>query len=442
MKAKQLSRRTVLRGTGAAIALPFLEAMAPRTLLAAPAAKVPVRAAFFFIPNGVNMGHWKPGRAPGLPPTLMPLKDVADRIMIITGLAQRNASSLGDGAGDHARDSAAYLTGAHPTKTAGKDIKVGVSVDQLAAQKVGHLTRLASLELGTRGGAQSGNCDSGYSCAYSSNISWRTESSPMAKEINPRQVFIRLFGDPTARKSEAEMLKNAAYMKSALDLVLADAQSLRSKLGYSDQQKLDEYLDSIRTIEKQIQGNLRGSNKPPPDLQVPGGIPRGDHKTHLRLLMDLLVAAFQTDSTRIATFMVANSGSNRTFPDIGINEGHHTLSHHGNGKARMDKIARIDKWYVEQLAYMLGKMKAIKEERGTLLDNSMIVYGGAISDGNRHNHEDLPCLLAGRGGGTIRSGRHLKASGGTPMCDLFVSILQRLKVRTAKFGDSRKALPL
>ncbi len=436
-----ISRRTLLRGAGTAIALPFLEGMLPRTLLAAPAAKAPVRLGFFFIPNGVNMEAWRPPKAPGqLPETLQPLKPVITKINHISGLAHKNAEAGGDGAGDHARDSAAFLTGARPKKTDGKDIQAGVSIDQFAAAQLGESTRLPSLELGTQGGAQSGNCDSGYSCAYSSNISWKSPSQPMAKEINPRELFVRLFGDPKARASEQEVAREAGFLRSQLDLVLEDVKRLKARIGASDQAKLDEYLEGVRAIEKQIQAVEKAPKGPPPDLQVPTGVP-GDHGQHIRMLGDLLVAAFQTDTTRVATFMLANSGSNRTFPEAGVNEGHHTLSHHSGDKAKLDRIKKIDLFYVQQFAYLLEKMNAIKEENGTLLDNVLILYGGAISDGNAHNHNDLPILLAGRGGGTVPGGRFLKLSG-QPVCNLFLSMCDRAKVKAVTFGDGTKRLPI
>ena len=436
----QISRRALLRGTGAAIALPFLEAMFPRTLLAAPAAKTPLRAAFFYIPVGMNMEAWRPPKTPGLPETLAPLKAFAGSINHITGLQQKNAEGLGDGAGDHARDGSVFLTGMHPKKTDGKDINVGISADQVIAQQVGGDTRFPSLELGTDGGAQSGNCDSGYSCAYSSNISWRTASTPNAKEINPRNLFIRLFGDPKAKNSEAEIAREASYTRSILDMVNEDSKRLRVRLGVSDQAKLDEYLEGVRAIEKQIQGVEKMASSPPPVIDLPSGVP-SDHGEHIKLLMDVLAAAFQTDSTRIATFMFANSGSNRTFPSIGVKEGHHTLSHHAGNKDKLDQVKKIDKWYIEQFAHFLEKLNAVKEEKGTVLDNSMIVYGGALSDGNRHNHDDLPVLLAGKGGGTIAGGRFLKMQG-QPMCSLYLSLFDRLKVKAVQFGDTAKRAAL
>jgi len=436
----QISRRALLRGTGAAIGLPFLEAMLPRTLLAAPAAKPPVRAAFFYIPVGMNMEAWRPPKTPGLPETLLPLKAVAGSICHITGLQQKNAEGLGDGAGDHARDGSVYLTGMHPKKTNGKDINVGVSVDQMIAQHIGADTRFPSLELGTDGGAQSGNCDSGYSCAYSSNISWRTPNQPNTKETSPRNLFIRLFGDPKARASEAEVAREASYTRSILDMVNEDSKRLRSRLGVSDQGKLDEYLEGVRAVEKQIQGTEKMAASPPPTIELPAGAP-ADHGEHIKILTDILAAAFQTDSTRVATFMLANSGSNRTFPNLGITEGHHTLSHHAGDKNKLEKIKKIDKFYIELFARFLEKLHAVKEERGTLLDNSMIVYGGALSDGNRHNHDDLPILFAGRGGGTVAGGRFLRMQG-QPLNGLFLSMMDRLRVRVAQFGDTGRRVAL
>ena len=435
----KLDRRTFLRGAGVAIALPYLDAMTPAfASVAAP----PVRLGFIFVPNGSNMSQWSPNpKIKGLPPTLLPLTKVAAKVNILTGLDQKNGDALGDGAGDHARDSAAYLTGAHPVKTAGKEIKVGVSADQFAAQQVGKLTRLPSLEIGTEGSAQSGNCDSGYSCAYSSNISWRTPSSPMAKETSPRNLFIRLFGDPDAAADEAEKAREATYLKSMLDLALDDVKKLKAKLGAADSGKLEEYLDAVREIESQIQAVEKTPKGPPKDLAIPKGPAPKDFEQHLHIMSDLLVAAFQTDTTRIATFMFANSGANHTYPMLGINEGHHTISHHAGDKSKLDQLAKIDEFHVKQFAYLLEKMDGVKEEKGTLLDNVMIVYGGAISDPNAHNHHDLPILLAGKGGNTIQSGRVIK-NGAAPLCNLFLSLFDRMKVKAETFGDSTKRLVL
>lgn len=437
MKTKQISRRALLRGAGVAMALPWLEAMGPRSLFAAPAAPPPVRMAFIFVPNGQNMDGWKAPKAGGMAETFAPLKNVTQKVLHISGLAQKGAEAQGDGAGDHARDSAAYLTGAHPKKTDGKDIQAGVSADQFAAQQIGGETRLPSLELGTQGGAQSGNCDSGYSCAYSSNISWISPTQAAAKETHPRALYIRLFGDPKARESEADRAREALYTKSTLDLVLEDARGLRGKLGASDQSKLDEYLESVRAIEKQVQG-VKAAKAPPSGLEMPQG-GDGNHEQHLRVMMDLLVAAFQTDSTRIASFMLANSGSNMSFPSVGVNEGHHTLSHHGSSGDKLKKIQKIDLFYMARFAEMLEKMDAIKEERGTLLDNSLILYGGAICDGDRHNHDDLPILLAGKAGG-VKSGRSFRGNGS--LCGLFLTMFDKAGVKAAKFGDTAKRVAI
>lgn len=446
-KSWRLSRRTLLRGAGAAVGVPLLDAMAPPTASAAvPGGKPPVRMAFLFFPNGANMAHWTPsavGPLADLPDTLMPLQGVRDQVLVLTGLAHDKARAHGDGPGDHARSNATFLTGCHPKKTDGKDIQAGISVDQLAAQRIGDDTRLPSLEIGCEGGKQSGGCDSGYSCAYSSNISWRTPTSPMAKEINPRLVFERMFGDPRKVADAREIARRTATRRSVLDLVLADARGLRNRLGAADQGKLDEYLDAVRHIEKRIQAAERDAGKGPPPaaaaMDLPDGVPR-DAEKHMRLMMDLLTLTLQTDTTRIATFMLANEGSDRTFPSIGVTEGHHTISHHGKNPDKLEQIRKIDRFYVQQFAYLIEKLKGVKEGRGTLLDNCMIVYGCAISDGDSHNHGGLPVLLAGRGGGTVKPGRHVRFKQETPMCNLFVSMLDRVGVQADSFGDSNGRL--
>jgi len=434
--SRTISRRTLLKGAGAAVGLPLLEAMGAPLI----AQSKPVRMAFLYMANGVHPNAWTPkeiGKDFQLTPVLEPLAKVRQDLLVLTELWNAGANS-GDG---HYVKTGGWLTGTTITKTTGSDLRSGgVSMDQLAAQNVGNLTPLPSLELGTQNGAQSGNCDSGYSCAYSSNISWRTPSSPMAKEINPRALFIRMFGDPKARSSEAEIAREATYTRSILDMVLEDSKRLKTRIGVTDQAKLDEYLEGVRGIEKQIQGVEKIAAATPPSMELPTSIPQ-DHGAHLRLMFDLLAAAFQTDTTRVATFMLANSGSNNTFPGIGVTEGHHTLSHHASAKDKLDKIKKIDTFYAEQFSYFLQKLHAVKEERGTILDNSMIVYGGAISDGNRHNHDDLPVILAGKGGGTIASGRFVKMSG-QPMCNLFLAMFARAKVKAVGFGDGTRPLAI
>jgi hypothetical protein len=440
--SKVLPRRTFLRGLGTVMALPALEAMLPSAAYAAPAVaaakRAPLRMAFLFVPNGKNMAAWTPtavGDNWELTPTLEPLKNVKDELTVITGLAQHNAFALGDGGGDHARSTSTFLTGVHVKKTSGADIKAGISVDQYAAQKLGAATRFASLELGCERGAQAGNCDTGYSCAYSSNISWRSDTTPVAKEVDPRLVFERLFSNGNKKESDESLGRRTQYRKSILDFVTEDANRLKGQLGVHDQRKMDEYFTGVREIEKRLELAQKVVDVPIKDAAHPSGIPQ-EYADHIRLMGDMMVLAFQVDLTRIATFMLANDGSNRPYRTIGISEGHHDLSHHGNDAEKLAKIAQINHFQVTQVAYILEKMKSIKEPNGTLLDNSMIVYGGGISDGNAHNHDNLPIFLAGKGGGTIRGNRHLKLDKETPMNNLFLSMLERMKVPAENLGDS------
>ncbi len=436
----RIDRRTLLKGIGTAMALPALEVMLPTTAIASAMAKAkPTRMAFMFVPNGIDMAHWTPG-ADGmlgdLPSVLEPLSGVKSSLNVLTGLAQHNAFDLGDGPGDHARSTACWLTGVHPKKTAGADIKNGISADQVAAQHIGHLTKFPSLEIGCERGGQSGNCDSGYSCAYSSSISWRGESTPVAKEVNPRLVFERLFGNGDKSEEEKSLRRRDLFRQSILDFVMEDAHSLRGQLGGRDQHKLDEYLTAVREIENRLV-NFENANQEAilTGVQRPTGVP-ADYGEHIRLMGDMMVLAFQADLTRVCTFMFANDGSNRSYKDIGVPEGHHDMSHHGNDPHKLEQKRRIDRFHVTQLAYVLNKMQATKELDGTLLDNSMIVYGAGISDGNRHNHDDLPILLAGKGGGTIKTGRHVNYAANTPMNNLFLSMLDRVGVPGETLGDS------
>lgn len=434
---KPLARRTFLKGAGATLALPVLDAMLPGSAFGATNGAAPRRMAYVFFPNGVIVPHWTPadvGRDFTLPRTLAPLAAHKDDLLVLSGLAHDKGRANGDGAGDHARSCAVFLTGAQPRKTAGADIEVGKSVDQVAADHVGQETVLPSLELGIEAGRQAGSCDSGYSCAYSSNISWRTENTPMAKEINPRAVFERMFGG-SAGDAQARIERNF-YRRSILDFVASDAARLRERLGQTDRRKLDEYFTSVREIEQRIERTDEEARARIPDMEAPEGIPR-ELTDHVRIMFDLMALAFQTDTTRVATFMLANEGSNRTYREVDVNDGHHELSHHRDDQSKIDKLQRIDQYLVEQFAYFLDRLKAIPEGEGTLLDNSMVVYGCAISDGNRHRHDELPVLLAGRGGGTITPGRHVKYERETPMNNLFLSMLDRMGVEgVEEFGDS------
>jgi hypothetical protein len=420
------------------MSLPLLEAMLPFSALAQTLDKArPNRMAFMFVPNGINMEHWTPaaeGANYVLPSTLEPLAGLKDQFNILTGLAQKHAFANGDGPGDHARSSAAWLTGVQPRKTAGTDIQVGISADQLAAQVVGNRTAFPSLELGCERGAQAGNCDSGYSCAYSSSISWRTESTPVAKEVNPRAVFERLFGKPAGGEDEDVRTRREKYRRSIIDIVAEDATALKMRLGLRDQRKMDEYLTSIREIEVRLD-KMENAQSLAVKSGRPGGIP-ANYGDHIKLMGDMMVLAFQADLTRICTFMFANEGSNRSFANIGITDGHHDISHHGGAADKLEKKRQIDKFHMEQLAYVLNKMATTNELHGSLLDNSMVIYGGGISDGNRHNHDDLPILLAGKGAGTITTGRHIRYENGTPMNNLFLSMLDRVGVKAETLGDS------
>ncbi|AMV22535.1 DUF1552 domain-containing protein [Planctomyces sp. SH-PL14] len=429
-----LRRRTFLRGAGALLALPWLEGMLPKAARAAAAAS-PLRVGFVFFPNGAIMPDWTPtseGTGYELSKTLAPLAPVKDQLLVVSGLAHDKARANGDGAGDHARSCAAFLTGAQPRKTSG-DIRAGQSIDQFIAERIGHETRLPSLELGIEGGRQAGSCDSGYSCAYSNSVSWKSASTPMGKETNPRSAFDRLFGQGADAKARAE---RDFYRKSILDSVAADTQRLTTSLGQSDRRKLDEYLTSVREVEQRIErADAAKAILPPEGYIPPKGIPE-DLVEHIRLMYDLLLLAFQTDTTRVATFMVANEGSNRVYKSIGLNEGHHQMSHHRNDPDKVAKLQQIDQFQIEQFAAFLSRLRDVREGEHSLLDQSLFVYGCAISDGNRHRHEDLPILVAGGGAGTVRTGRHVRLRE-TPTTNLFLSLADRMGIDDVdSFGDS------
>ncbi len=434
-----IPRRTFLHGLGTAMALPLLDAMhttgyAKET----ETGNAPRRMAFVFFPNGAIMPDWKPigkDRKFSFSKTLKPLERHRDSINILGGLTQHHGRSNGDGAGDHARCAAVYLTGAQARKTSGADIHLGISADQVAARQIGKQTRLRSLELGVDRGRNAGGCDSGYSCAYSSNISWSSATTPNAKEINPRLVFERLFGSDLANESDIVKKKRELYRRSILDLVSEDAARLRNKLGQTDRRKIDEYFTSVRELEQRITKSAKEDEIPQPEMARPAGIPR-EYEEHVRLMYDLMAVAFQTDTTRIATFMVGNAGSNRSYHEVGVKSGWHQLSHHRRDKKKMQEIQRIDQYLIEQFAYFLDKLNAIKEKEGTLLDNSMIVYGSGISDGDRHQHHDLPIVLAGGGGGTIQTGRHVVYKDETPLNNLFLAMMNRAGADVKEFGDS------
>jgi len=383
---------------GVAVGLPFMEAMLPAMPQASSAgAKPPVRLMFLYVPNGIDMENWNPsysGPLTELPRILKPLEPFRNDVLMLSNLTHNWARVLLDGPGDHGRCSANYLTGAHVQKT-DRSIHVDgtMSMDQLIASRIGTETRLASLELGMEDPRQSGNCDSGYSCAYQFNLAWRTPTTPVAPEPNPRLLFERLFGEGAPGQRREHLKMRQQQQRSILDFVLDDAKTLQRQLAARDKQKLDEYLASVREIEKRIQASERFGGAPDPAVDAPAGIPTS-YQEHMRLMFDMLALAFQTDSTRIATLLLAHDGSNRTFPEIGIADGHHNLSHHMNKDETMDKISQIDNWYIQQLAWFLNKLDQTKDLDGkSVLDNSMIVYGCGNSDGNAHTHVNLPIIL-------------------------------------------------
>lgn len=436
MSDRAISRRSVLRYAGGALALPWLESLAAAAGAASPP---PRRMAFLFVPNGMHMPDWTPaeeGPLDKLPPILEPLEGLKSQLTVLSGLTLNGGRSLGDGPGDHARCVASFLTGAHPYKTDGKDIRNGVSVDQLAAAKLGSQTRLPSLELGTEASSQAGRCDSGYSCIYTSNISWRTATSPMTKETNPRAVFDRLFGSPQGESSPDDS-QERRRRKSVLDFVAEDAGNLKRRLNPTDRRKLDEYLFALRQIEQRIEKSEQAAapESGPPGAERPQGVPK-DFGEHVRLMMDMIVLAMASDSTRIATFMLTNAGSNRSYPDIGVREGHHTLSHHQNDPAKQAQISKINRYHVSLLGHLLGRLAEVEEAGGTLLDQSMVMYGSGLADGNRHEHDNLPILLAGRGGGTLRPGRHIRCPKETPLTNLYLAMLDRMGAPVKSMADS------
>jgi hypothetical protein len=432
---KSLPRRSVLRGVGATVALPFLDAMVPA--FAAPAAqKPPLRMAFVYVPNGIDMRHWNPeyeGPLTALPRILKPLEPMKDDVLLLGNLTHNTGRALLDGAGDHGRCCGSYLTGVHVKKST-NDIHNGVSMDQLVAREIGSQTRFPSLELGLEDARQSGDCDSGYSCAYTNNLAWRSETQPLPPILDPRALFERLFGEGPVLSPEARA-RQAKYRRSILDFVTADTKKLEADLGPTDRRKLDEYLSSIREVELQLEKAEKSNAQIDPHMDKPYGVP-ADFAEHFRLMTDMITIAFQADLTRVLTFLVTHEGTSRAYREIGISDGHHPLTHHKGQADMMEKVAQINEYHMQQFAKWVAKLKATKEGDGSLLDHSMIVYGAGLSDGNRHLHEDLPTLIAGRGNGTVKPRRRVIYRRETPMCNLFLSMMDRMGARMEHFGDS------
>ncbi|MSV29378.1 MAG: DUF1552 domain-containing protein [Bryobacterales bacterium] len=437
---KSLPRRAFLRGLGTTLALPLLDSMVP-AFAATGAAKSPTRLGFVYHPVGMIMDKWTPaaeGAAFEFTPIMRALEPFRQNLVVLSGLAQVNGRALGDGPGDHAREGATWLTGVHP-KRSESNIGAGISVDQIAAKEFGKQTQLASLEIGLESPGLAGACDQNYSCAYTNTVSWRTPTIPLPMETNPRAVFERLFGDGESTNPDArrEMLKQ---QRSILDYVAGSIDRLETKLGARDRGKLTEYLEAIRDIERRIQkAEMQSAELRLPAMERPAAAPEV-FEEHARLMMDLQVIAYQTDMTRVITFMLGRAGSNRSYRAIGISDGHHTLSHHMNDPEKIEKVSKIDAHLVDTFAYYLNKLKSTPDGDGSLLDHTMIVYGSALGDANIHTHHDLPTAVIA-GSSLIKGGRHLRYPKETPLNNLFLNLLDKAGAPSENFGDSTGKLP-
>ena len=436
---KHLSRRTFIHGMGVTLSLPLLESMVPaQTPLAKTAANPQIRLGLCFIPHGAVMNQWTPAEegALKLSPILSPLEAHKNDVVVISNLAHRMAGPQGpgDNGGDHTRCPAVFLNGVHPKRTDGADIRAGVTIDQMAAQKIGQDTLLPSLELAVEDySGLVGSCDVGFSCTYMNTISWRTPTSPMPMEINPRVVFDRMFGDGATAQ---ERLQRIETQRSILDAVTGQIRRLQGGLGPNDRNRVAEYLDTVREIERRIQLSERQASNSALDVPAsPSGIP-DDHEAHTKLMFDLMALAFQADITRISTFMMAREVSYRTFPQLGISEAFHPASHHQNSPARLEALAKINTFHVAQVAHLLDRLKATPDGDGSLLDHSLILYGSAMSNSNVHNHAPLPVLLAGGATGRLKGGRHIKYPEDTPMSNLLMTILDKAGIPQESVGDS------
>lgn len=428
------SRRMFLGGAAAAIALPWLESLLPRRARAA--APAPIKRLFvFYVPCGIVMNQWTPA-AEGAnwqpTPILAPLAPYKDRTLVLTGLANKPARP--DGAGDHAAGTGSFLSCVHVRKTEAENISNGRTLDQYAAAVLGEGKRFPSLELGIDGGSAAGGCDSGYSCAYARNISWADATTPLPKTTNPRVVFDRLFSGLDPNATAAELAKRKLYRTSVLDHGLAQAQSLRLQLGRTDVAKLDQYLSAIRDVESRLD---TAESRCVPGMAPGDGL---DYPGQVRAMLDLAALAFQCDRTRVVTFMLGNAGSGRSYPFLDIPEAHHELSHHMNVAATLDKLTRIDRWEVEQFAYLVGKLAAMTDVDGTnVLDNSLLYLSSEIEDGNSHSHNNMPIVVCGKAGGSLVTGQHRRFTGDPPVANLYLSFLQALGVPAQTFGDDGTA---
>jgi len=439
---KALGRRTFLRGMGTTIALPLLDSMIPA--FAGTPKNPPLRLGFVYVPNGIIQKDWLPkieGSAFEFLPTMKPLEPFREKLLVLSNLAQVNGRSLGDGVGEHSRAAATWLTGVHPRKTQGLDVHAGISADQLAAKAAGRSTQFASLEMGIEEPYFAGTCDGGYSCTYTNTISWRSPTTPNPVEIDPHAVFERLFGgagttDPALRRRRTQQ------DRTILDYVSDDLTRIRSGLDTRDNSKLDEYLDSIRDIERRIQkAGEQSAATQLPIMKGPSGIP-DTFAEHARLISDLLVVAWQADLTRVITFMMARESSNRGYREIGVPDGHHSVTHHQNDPEKIAKTQKIDELHVRSFAYLVKRLRETRDANGSLLDHSIIVFGSGIRDGNVHDHHDLPLVLVGGSSAGIHGGRHIRYKPETPMNNLLLTLLDKVKAPIDQFGDSTGRLDI
>jgi len=439
-----LPRRTFLRGLGATVALPLLDAMVPR--MSAAAAAPPIRLGYMYTPNGIigacdkspRPFMWTPTTAGAnfeFSPTMKALEPFRDRLNVFSGLAQLTGRALGDGPGDHARATATFLTGVHPRKTAGADFQLGISADQIAARELGKHTQLSSLELGLEPQPLAGNCDSGYTCAYMS-MSWRGPTTPLPAEINPRAVFERLFGDGDSTDPRARMAR-LERQRSVLDYVVGSLSRLQATVGIGDRRKLDEYLEAVRDIERRIQlAEEQNARLELPRIDLPAAVP-DNYEQYTKLMLDMQVMAWQTDMTRVASFMLGRDGSNRAYREIGISDGHHSISHHQGDQEKVDKLIKIDQLHVSMFAYLLDRLRSTPDGDGTLLDHSLVLFGSSISESNIHTHDDLPIVLAGTANGRLKGNRHLVYQKETPLNNLFLNMFDLAGIpQVDGFGDS------
>jgi hypothetical protein len=444
MGRKFLSRRTMLRGIGSSLALPFLDAMVPAFADSRNPANAPVkRLALVYVPNGIMMSKWTPaaeGALSDLPPILAPLTPFRDRLLVVSGLQSAPAFPIpGEGTGDHARAAATFLTGVHPKKTEGPDLKAGISMDQIAAKEMGKETQLASLEICLDSSELIGGCDAGYSCAYANTISWRDPATPLPMENQPRAVFERLFGD-SDDTGKAARLARIREDRSVLDSLLSELKSLERTIGPGDRSKLDQYVAGIRDLERRIQKAEEQSSKELPPIQRPaGGIPP-TFAEHARIMFDLQALAFQADLTRVVSFMMSREISPRPYPEIGISDAHHALTHETKPES-VEKVVKINTYHIQQLAYFFGKLQSAADGDGSLLDHTAIVYGSGISNGFEHTHTNLPILVAGGGAGIVRGARHRRYAD-APLANLHLTILDHVGVRLDSLGDSNGEAPL